>query len=99
MKSLPLPTRRIDAGLEANDVDLRDSRASPDVQPVYARHVPDRIVCPRCNSKGLVRHENVIKGDKVERHYYCGACNYSWRVTYDGEKAERPPQPKRDRSE
>jgi transposase-like protein len=62
-------------------------------------HVPDRIVCPRCNSKGLVRHENVIKGDKVERHYYCGACNYSWRVTYDGEKAERPPQPKRDRSE
>ena len=34
----------------------------------------------------LVRHENVIKGDKVERHYYCGVCNYSWRVTYDGEK-------------
>jgi transposase-like protein len=62
--------------------------------------VPDRTVCPRCKSKGLVRHENVIKGDKVERHFYCGACNYSWQITYDGEKASRLPQPpKQNRSD
>ena len=73
---------------------------SADLLALCSLPVPDRTVCPRCNSKGLVRHENVIKGDKVERHFYCGACNYAWQITYDGEQASRPPQPpRRDRSD
>ena len=37
-----------------------------------------------------MRHENVLKGDKIERHFYCGACNYSWLVERDGEKRRDP---------
>jgi transposase-like protein len=45
--------------------------------------MPDRTVCPRCKSVGLVRSEHVIKGGKAERHYYCGACEHSW-ITVEG---------------
>jgi|SoiMethySBSTD1v2_1073268.scaffolds.fasta_scaffold37824_2 transposase-like protein len=61
--------------------------------------VPDRTQCPRCQKTGLVRRENVLRGDRWEQHFYCGACNYSWRVT-DGELAadyrSPPPRPPAD---
>jgi transposase-like protein len=43
--------------------------------------------CPRCDSAGLVRFENVIKAGFAERHYYCGGCDYSWTVERDGTSA------------
>jgi len=43
--------------------------------------------CPRCDSAGLVRFENVIKAEAAERHYYCGGCDYSWTVQRDGTAA------------
>jgi transposase-like protein len=55
--------------------------------------------CPRCDSAGLVRFENVIKADSAERHYYCGGCDYAWTVEPDAAsgddrativKADRP---------
>ena len=57
--------------------------------------VPDRTECPRCHKIGFVRHEKVIRGDDTERHYYCGACNCSWRVAANTEYAtdyRRPPR-------
>lgn len=42
--------------------------------------VPDKTRCPRCRKVGFVRLENVIKGGRAERHYYCGSCNHDWQV-------------------
>lgn len=45
------------------------------------------MACPRCERIGLVRYENVIKGTKTSKLYYCGACDYDWSV----EDAPQPP--------
>jgi transposase-like protein len=41
--------------------------------------------CPRCHKASLVRFENVIRGGRSERHFYCGGCHYSWAVATDDE--------------
>ena len=47
--------------------------------------MPEKTECPRCLKVGFVRYENVIKGGRAERHFYCGFCNHSWAVADDGE--------------
>ena len=53
--------------------------------------MPDRTKCPWCDKIGLVRYENVIKGGKAERRFYCGSCNRSWSVTEEGETRQSGP--------
>ena len=39
----------------------------------------DPVKCPRCR-KASVRVERVIKADRTERQYECGACGYKWKA-------------------
>jgi hypothetical protein len=64
-------------------------RREADIQPVqlcrnevliFCGVVPSRIPCPRCLRTGLVRFERVLKAGQEERHFYCGACDYTWVV-------------------
>jgi len=48
--------------------------------------MPDRVTCKYCGKAGLVRRENVIKGNRTITVYYCGACNRSWDVSEDSHK-------------
>lgn len=60
--------------------------------------MPAKTQCRRCEKVGFVRFENVIRGGRAERHYYCGACNHSWTVADDGdEKTTRKPPADRSR--
>jgi hypothetical protein len=36
--------------------------------------------CPRCQHAGLVRYENIIRGTKFSKLYYCGGCAYEWAI-------------------
>jgi hypothetical protein len=57
--------------------------------------MPDTMKCPRCQKVGFIRSENVIKGARAQRHFYCGSCNHSWAVTTDGGTRRnygRPPE-------
>ena len=36
------------------------------------------VTCRACGQVGRVRVEIVIKADKVERRYHCGACGDEW---------------------
>jgi hypothetical protein len=38
------------------------------------------VKCPHCDKVGFVRHENVVKGNQAERHFFCGACDHKWAV-------------------
>ena len=40
--------------------------------------MPETAECPRCRNARFVRLEHVVKGGQSERHYYCGAWDYSW---------------------
>jgi transposase-like protein len=63
--------------------------------------VPHQTPCPQCRRVGLVRFENVIKGTKTSRLYYCGACDHEWSVEDAkplSSKLPTPPYPSRPRS-
>ena len=37
-------------------------------------------LCPRCSNNLFVRAEQVISGRRVEHAYYCGRCEFEWKV-------------------
>lgn len=49
--------------------------------------------CPRCRNNLFVRAEQVISGRRVEHAYYCGRCEFEWKVESappgDGERRQR----------
>jgi hypothetical protein len=51
--------------------------------------MPDRTPCTYCGKIGLVRRENVVKGERTTTAFYCGACNRSWEVSDDEAQARR----------
>jgi hypothetical protein len=60
--------------------------------------MPDRTECRRCKRTGFVRVEHVIKGDKAERQFFCGACDYTWSVwDEDGPTLRPDKRPERSR--
>jgi transposase-like protein len=36
------------------------------------------LECPRCRRTGLIRTEQVIRGQDVATYFHCGACRHSW---------------------
>ena len=44
------------------------------------RRDSERPQCPKCHKTAGVRHENVVQGTHVERHFFCWACDYSWSI-------------------
>jgi hypothetical protein len=54
--------------------------------------MPDRTECRRCKKTGFVRVERVIKGNKAERQFFCGACEYTWTVW---DETRPPPDPEK----
>ena len=36
--------------------------------------------CPECRSTDFVRFEREITGGRVTGNYYCGACDFHWRL-------------------
>jgi hypothetical protein len=43
--------------------------------------MPTRLPsCPHCRNNLFVRAEMVLSGRRVSKAYYCGRCNYEWRV-------------------
>ena len=59
-------------------------------------------ICPKCKKVGFVRFETVLARGSVHREYYCGACDYAWRLAEDGgvldPNSVRADRPERSRS-
>jgi hypothetical protein len=68
--------------LTAAGITIRSEPVRRALQDQFAVILPDRVpastCCPRCRKTGLVRFERVIRGGRTARHFYCGACAYSW---------------------
>jgi transcription elongation factor Elf1 len=46
---------------------------------LQSRHpVPDRLICPKCDKRGLVRSERIITKQGAKTHYFCGHCDHEW---------------------
>lgn len=48
---------------------------------------PMRHQCPKCGKTGFVRVERVVKGTRSHHLLYCGACDHSWQVADDTNRA------------
>jgi hypothetical protein len=53
--------------------------------------------CPRCH-RPLVRAETIVSKGVAFRHYYCGGCGYSWRVSDTNAESDTDDADKPDRS-
>ena len=53
--------------------------------------MPSTTACVHCGVVGNVRWERVITGPESFVEYYCGRCEYEWRVN-DGEERRFAPR-------